>query len=110
MPLEEEGTQDGGGHDQKDTREKPAGGCLRGIRIATGELAVGLDAAHQAEHRTDGIAQFGGGIEIRGHELVASLIPARPWPWPCAKALAAIAAHITEKGFFSSLSNRLGKT
>ena len=28
----------------------------------------GLDAAHQAEHRTDGIAQFGGGIEIRGHE------------------------------------------
>ena len=68
MPLEEEGTQDGGGHDQKDTCEKPAGGCLRGIRIATGELAVGLDAAHQTEHRTDGIAQFGGGIEIRGHE------------------------------------------
>lgn len=68
MPLEEEGTQDGGGHDQKDTREKPAGGCLRGIRIATGELAVGLDTAHQPQDGPDGVAQLSGGIEIRGHE------------------------------------------
>ena len=68
MPLEEEGTQDGGGHDQKDTCEKPAGGCLRGIRIATGELAVGLDTAHQPQDGPDGVAQLSGGIEIRGHE------------------------------------------
>ena len=32
------------------------------------ELAVGLDAAHQTEHGTDGIAQFGGGVKVRGHE------------------------------------------
>ena len=67
-----------GGYNQKDAGKEPAGGGFRGVGITAGELAVGLDAAHQAEHRTDGIAQFGGGIEIRGHELVASLIPARP--------------------------------
>ena len=66
--LEEEGTQDGGGYNQKDAGKEPAGGGFRGVGITAGELAVGLDAAHQAEHRTDGIAQFGGGIEIRGHE------------------------------------------
>lgn len=66
--LEEEGTQDGGGYNQKDTGEEPAGGSLRGIGITAGELAVGLDAAHQTKHRTDGIAEFGGRIEIRGHE------------------------------------------
>ena len=68
MPLEEEGTQDGGGYNQKDAGKEPAGGGFLGVGITAGELAVGLDAAHQAEHRTDGIAQFGGGIEIRGHE------------------------------------------
>ena len=80
MPLEEEGTQDGGGHDQEDTREEPAGGCLRGIRIATGELAVGLDAAHQAEHRTDGIAQFGCRIEIRGQHARGFVNARKPLP------------------------------
>ena len=68
MPLEEEGTQDGGGHDQEDTREEPAGGGLRGVGVTAGELAVGLDAAHQSQHGADGVAQLGGGVEIRGHE------------------------------------------
>jgi len=77
MPLEEEGTQDGGGHDQEDTREEPAGGCLRGIRIATGELAVGLDTAHQPQDGPDGVAQLCGGID-EVMRLVAALIPARP--------------------------------
>ena len=95
MPLEEEGTQDGGGHDQEDTREEPAGGGLRGVGVTAGELAVSLDAAHQSQHGADGVAQLGGGVEIRGHEVVASLIPARPWP--CAKAWAAITAHTMEK-------------
>ena len=65
---EEEGTQDGGGHNQEDTRKEPARGGLRGVRVTAGELAVGLDAAHKPQHGTDGIAQFGGGIEVRGHE------------------------------------------
>ena len=68
MPLEEEGTQDGGGHDQEDTREEPAGGGIRGVGVSAGELAVGLDAAHQSQHGADGVAQLGGGVEIRGHE------------------------------------------
>ena len=68
MPLEEEGTQDGGGHDQEDTREEPAGGGLRGVGVSAGELAVGLDTSHQSQHGTDGVTQLGGGVEIRGHE------------------------------------------
>lgn len=66
--LEEEGTQDGGGYNQENAGEKPGGRRLRRVRIAAAELAVGLDAAHQTEHGADGIAQFGGGVEVRGHE------------------------------------------
>ena len=65
MPLEEEGTQDGGGHDQEDTREEPTGGGLRGVGVTAGELAVGLDAAHQSQHGADGVAQLGGGVTVR---------------------------------------------
>lgn len=68
MRLEEEGTQDGGGYNQEDTGEEPAGSSLRGVGIAAGELAVGLDAAYQTQHGTDGITEFRGGIEIGGHE------------------------------------------
>ena len=68
MPLEEEGTQDGGGYNQKDAGKEPAGGGFRGVGITAGELAVGLDAAHQPQDGPDGVAQLSGGIEIRGHE------------------------------------------
>lgn len=36
--------------------------------VTAGELAVGLDAAHQSQHGADGVAQLGSGVEIRGHE------------------------------------------
>jgi len=68
MPLEEEGTQDGGSHDQEDACEEPAGGSLRSVGVAAGKLAVGLDAADQTQYGTDGITEFRGGIEIGGHE------------------------------------------
>ena len=97
MPLEEEGTQDGGGHDQKDTCEKPAGGCLRGIRIATGELAVGLDTAHQPQDGPDGVAQLSGGIEIRGHETGRRVDTGKALTLALRKNTGVITAHITEK-------------
>lgn len=68
MRLEEKGTQDGGGYNQENTGEKPAGRGLRGVGVAAGKLAVGLDTADQTQYGTDGITEFRGGIEIGGHE------------------------------------------
>lgn len=66
--LEGEGTENGCGYNQKDTGEEPRGRRLRRVRVTAAELTVGLDAAHQTEHGTDGVTQLGGGVEIRGHE------------------------------------------
>ena len=77
--LKEEGTQDGGSHNQEDAGEEPAGGGLRSIRVPAGELAVGLDAAHQSEHRADGVAQFGGGVKVTGHEAGGLVDAGKPF-------------------------------
>lgn len=67
MTLEEEGAENGGSYNQKDTGEEPACGRLAGVGVATAELAVGFDTAYKPQYRTNRITQFGGGIEIRGH-------------------------------------------
>ena len=69
ITLEEEGTQDGCRYNQEDTGEEPTGRGLRGVRVSAGELAVGLDTAHQSEYRTDSITEFGRRIKITGHEV-----------------------------------------
>ena len=62
--LQEEGTENGGGHNQKDAGEEPARRGLGRIRVAAAELAVRLDTADQTEYGSDGITQFCGRIEI----------------------------------------------
>ena len=77
--LEEEGTQDGGRYNQEDAGEEPACRGLRGVRVPAGELAVGLDAAYQSEHRTDSIAEFGRRIKIAGHEAGCLVDAGKPF-------------------------------
>ena len=62
--LEEERTQNRRSHDKENTCAEPRGGGLRRVGVARRELAVHLDAADQAHHRTDGVDQLRRGVEI----------------------------------------------
>ena len=73
--LQEEGTENGSGHNQEDAGEEPARRSLGRIGIAAAELAIRLDTADQTEYGSNGITQFGGRIEIRSHKA-GSLIDA----------------------------------
>lgn len=74
----EEGTEDCRRNDQEDAGEKPRGGCLGRVRVAAGELAVGLYAAYEAEHRADGVTQLGCRVEVRGHEAGCFVYSGQP--------------------------------
>ena len=64
--LKEERAQDGGCHDEEDTRSEPACGGLGGVGVARRELAIDLHAADESDHCADGVDEFRAGIEIRG--------------------------------------------
>ena len=74
--LEEEGTQDGGRHDEEDAGTEPRGGGLRGVRIPGRELRIDFHSPDKPHHGTDGVDEFRGGIEVRGHH-VRGLVDAR---------------------------------
>ncbi len=53
--LQEEGTENGSGHNQEDAGEEPACRSLGRLGIAAAELAIHLDTANQTEYGFNGI-------------------------------------------------------
>ncbi len=67
--LQKEGTKDGGGNNQEDTRAEPRSGGFACIGVARRELVINFDSPNQADNGSDGVNQFCAGIEIRCYHI-----------------------------------------